>query len=199
MKRPPRNFVVEVRRPRRATNGNGKSWLEDPRFAAATAVALASAPDYEPEFKPIAPPPTPPLKPQGRILQSLVEPETIAEPAREAEEPPRRRRASSRIAGVPKPEPTRLDSEPPRRRPGRPKKALPVPPEAASEVDSVIKALGETLAARVVAVRKPEPASDTLSHDDARKARHRRILERYVHRGALKPGESWKRRMRKDG
>ncbi len=101
MKRPPHHFVVEVKRQRRSTNAVGKSWLDDPRFAAAAAEAASAVGvlELEPkleETKPAAP--AAPSRPSGRILPSLVEVElpSLVEVEPEPEpveivEPPRRR------------------------------------------------------------------------------------------------------------
>ncbi|HEY1944191.1 MAG TPA: hypothetical protein VGH40_18920 [Roseiarcus sp.] len=216
MKRPPPHFVVEVRRQRRSTNGQAKSWLDDPRFAAAAAEAIA-APlvlELEPklETKPAAPPP-PPVRPAGRILPSLaqIEPvETIelAEPARrrqrklEPAPPPVKLEA---LRPDPEPEPVALVAAPrqkipARRRPATVEKAPEVAPQPAPPREgAIIRALADALAARAVSEKRPDPVAEAsqVERREARQARHRRILDRYVRGVEPKPGKRWKSRLNK--
>jgi hypothetical protein len=201
MKRPTPNFVVEVRRQRRSTNESPKSWLEEPRFARAAASAgdfPSAAELFEPELKaPIveAPPP------QRRILQSLVE--TVVPPPEEPAAPTRR--ARERTASEPAPR-MRVKAERPATEPAPPIQAAlveaPLPPRrakpAARKAAEPKKAPPLLVAAIEPAVtvrplEKPD-ASPADARAGQRQTRHRRILERYVLGGELKPGEGWKRR-----
>ena len=213
MKRPPHHFVVEVRRPRRSTTTSTKSWLEDPRFAAATGGGFDDAPLAAEAAFAVAPAaPAAPARPQGRILQSLAEPEAPVE----IEEPPRRRRRKSEIDGgiaeheeaLPKAARLRPAEPPPpaktravRKKPKIVAKASDAPASPAPPMrdDAAVAALAKVLAARALGETRPEPSDDPTLADraEARQARHRRILERYVHGAPLKPGERWKRRLQK--
>ncbi len=216
MKRPPPHFVVEVRRQRRSTNGQAKSWLEDPRFAAAAAEAVA-APlvlELEPklETKPAVPPPAP-LRPSGRILPSLAEIEPVG--TIEIAEPPRRRPRKLEAVlqpieietPTPDPEPelvapvaTPHQKVPARRRTATVEKAAEVAPQPAPPREgAIIRALADALAARAVNEKRPEPVAESSQAErlEARQARHRRILDRYVRGVEPKPGQRWKGRLHK--
>lgn len=201
MKRPPHHFVVEVRRQRRSTNGSSKSWLEEPRFAA----AVASEPAPGPIVFDAKPPPVIPARPQGRILPSLTEAAPIV--AIEPAEPLRRGRPRTKID-------SELGALPQRRRAAvradlaapveapvaREEVKIPAAPQEPPRRDApTVRALAKALAARALSQERPEPRDELPQADqtEARQARHRRILERYVHRAALKPGERWKRRAQK--
>ncbi|MBV8663365.1 MAG: hypothetical protein JO107_09710 [Hyphomicrobiales bacterium] len=232
MKRPPHHFVVEVKRQRRATNAVGKSWLDDPRFAAAAAEAVGAVGllELEPKFEETKPATLEPAssRPAGRILPSLVEDEPVAsveivEPRRKRE---RKLEAAVRPAepALPTPaEPALLHDEPAPaveavavltepvakartvRKAHKPKKpvvaaedSMPEPaPQPRSE--EAIKALAEALAARAVGEFRADAAEEDAPADrrEARQARHRRILERYVRGGEGKPGQRWKLRLQK--
>jgi hypothetical protein len=206
MKRPTPNFVVEVRRQRRSTNESPKSWLEEPRFARAAASAGAfpsAAALFEPELK--TPVVEAPPQPQRRILQSLVE--TVVAPPDEPALAPRRARE-------------RAASEPARRIKAERAAAEPAPPIQAALVEAplaprpakpAIRKAAEPKKAPPLLVAPVEPpvaalpveepgASPADARAGQRQTRHRRILERYVLGGELKPGEGWKRRqqMRRD-
>jgi hypothetical protein len=221
MKRPPPTFVVEVRRLRRSTNSDGKTWLAEPPLADAASgsqrLSGAAAPF---EAEPKAPPAveTPPSRPQGRILPSLVDIEPIAPPFEEAAAPPRRRR--ERSAATPKPK-TRTKKDADREiappfwsasteieeaggtapEPGR-KAKIASPGAKPKQEAATAEALAGLLAAHAVADANPAvPAaaleSATADRAGARQARHRRILDRYVLGAEIKPGERWKRRLQK--
>jgi hypothetical protein len=199
MKRPPHHFVVEVRRQRRSTNGSGKSWLENPRFSAAVASETAAA--VVPEAKPAETPPAS-IRPQGRILPNLAEIVPVAAPETAEPAPRRRRRVEPDSEPVARPSPSRtlvradvMAQPAPRAARKAPKNAAephqPPPREA-----EAIETLANALAAQALSKARPEPCGESSQSDvaEARRARHRRILERYVHGAALKPGERWKRR-----
>jgi hypothetical protein len=223
MKRPPPHFVVEVRRQRRSTNGHPKSWLDDPRFAAAAAEAVAAAAEavagplvleLEPklEAKPAAPPPAP-LRPSGRILPSLAEIEPVE--TIEIADPPRKRQRKLEAAPLPieieaptpdpEPEPVPLVAAPRRKAPVRRRTATvekaaevalqPAPPREGA----IIRVLADALAARAVNEKRPEPVAEPSQVErlEARQARHRRILDRYVRGIEPKPGKRWKTRLQK--
>ena len=109
MKRPPRSFVVEVRRQRRPPSEPASSWaeealkangvsLDEPKPAAAPApIATASLP----------------TKPTGRILPSLIEAQPVPSPAAPAANPakPRLKRRVKRKPAAPPP--ARIVAPPP--------------------------------------------------------------------------------------
>ena len=211
MKRPPHHFVVEVRRPRRSTTTSTKSWLEDPRFAAATGGGFDDVPlAAEAAFAVTPAAPAAPVRPQGRILQSLAEPAATIE----VEEPPRRRRGRPEIDAalgealpkVARLRPSRAETPAPAKiRAARKKpKAVAKAPDAPARPTPVrdaeaVQALAKVLAARALGEARPEASEgpEVIDRAEARRARHRRILERYVHGAPLKPGERWKRRLQK--
>jgi hypothetical protein len=220
MKRPPPHFVVEVRRQRRSTNGHTKSWLEDPRFAAAAAEAVAATADAAPLVLELEPKlearPAPPLRPSGRILPSLAEIEPL-EPlgTMEIAEPPRKRqrkleetpRPVEIEASTPDPEPEPLalvpaprQKVPARRRTATVEKAVEVAPQPAPPREgAIVRALADALAARAVSEseKRPEPDALQVQRLETRQARHRRILDRYVRGVESKPGKRWKSRLNK--
>jgi hypothetical protein len=196
MKRPPHTFVVEVRRQRRSTNSNGKGWLTEPTPALSERYAGAAA-LFEAERKAPPAPAAAAARPQGRILPSLVDVEPSPPAFEEEAAPPRRKRERPAAASKPK---TRAKKETgrelaPRRRPAPTAIEQPgpsAPPRSFEEPAAAWRGIGETDA--VVAAR-PEAAAAERSGE--RQARHRRIMERYALGVELKPGERWKKRLRK--
>ena len=72
--------------------------------------------------------------------------------------------------------------------------------EPAATLDgAMIKALAVSLATRAVTEKRPEPIAEASPSERAekRKARHRRILDRYVRGVEPKPGQRWKSRLQK--
>ncbi len=212
MKRPPPTFVVEVRRLRRSTNSNGKAWLVEPARAESGRHAGAAA-LFESEPKAPAAAEAPPSRPQGRILPSLADIEPIASRFEEAAASPRRKRADPAAAGKPK---TRTKKDKGRRIAPPVRSSEETPAVGAwADAERTAKALSAgakterkvakaqppatpaLLAAKPAAI--PEAALQNAAADrvDARQARHRRILDRYVLGAELKPGERWKRRLQK--
>jgi hypothetical protein len=215
MKRAPPTFVVEVRRQRRSANGIGKAWSAEPPPAGSTRHAGAAA-LFEAEPKPplaaepplAEAPPAAPARPQGRILPSLADVEPSAARYEEAAAPPRRKRDGLAATGK---FTTRRKKDPGRQ----------IAPSALSfeETRSVAERTAATPARAAPAKRKlarveprptlavaaakpaaiPEAPLENAAADraGARESRHRRILERYVRGGELKPGERWKRRLQK--
>ncbi len=224
MKRPPHNFVVEVRRQRRSTNADGKGWLAEPA-PGLTERHPGAAALFEPERKASPAPAPAPARPQGRILPSLVDVEPSAPDVEEAAAPSRRRRESSAVAAKPKTrtkKETSRDFAPPRRSaPADIEQAsATAPPRVLAEPSAGWRGFGEAgakaaaksprkiakaepLAARAATAAAPHAASEaSLENAPAerageRQARHRRIMERYALGAELKPGERWKKRLRK--
>jgi hypothetical protein len=239
MKRPPPNFVVEVRRQRRSTNTGGKGWLTEPALSGAAAGSerhLGATALFEAERKAPSAVETPQSRPQGRILPSLADIEPIAAPFDEAAARPRRKRESFAPAAKPKtrtkkdsgrefapPERSAPAGAPPSlrsleepsvefrtvasRAPGgttagaRPKAKTPSPGAKSKREAAAAQALASALAARAVVAAEPAalPADASLENaaadrGEARQARHRRIMDRYVLGAELKPGQRWKRR-----
>jgi hypothetical protein len=124
----------------------------------------------------------------------------------------RKAHASERKAPTPEPEeakPEAIAPEPIRIETAARAKA-PAPrkvrkPAAAAHVPApqrdaaTVNALAHALAARAVSEVRTEPAAELSQADraEARQARHRRILERYVHGAELKPGQRWKGRLQR--
>lgn len=84
----------------------------------------------------------------------------------------------------------------------RPKAKTPSPGEKSKREAAAAQALANALAARAIVAAKPAavPAEASLENatadrGEARQARHRRIMDRYVLGADLKPGRRWKRRM----
>ncbi len=220
MKRPPPTFIVEVRRQRRSTHADAKTWAAPPLAYPASGPGLPSgaAALFEAEAKAPPAPEAPPSRPQGRILPSLSDLEPIAPRFEEGAASPRRRR--ERSAPTPKPK-TRTKKDagreiaPPGRsastaiaeaggtapEPGH-KAKIASPGARPKREAATAEALAGLLAARALAEAKsvlPDAASEnaTTERAEARQARHRRILERYVLGAEIKPGERWKRRLQK--
>ncbi|HYA74501.1 MAG TPA: hypothetical protein VEF36_15225 [Roseiarcus sp.] len=179
---------------------------------------------FEPERKAPAALEAPQPRPQGRILPSLADIEPIASRFEEAAAPPRRKRESLGPAAKPKArtkkEPSRefapslRSFEEPSvefraaapRAPGKAAdagpKARPSPPAAKPKREvATAQALASALAARAIAAAKPAAVPADAANEDAtalrseaRQARHRRIMDRYVLGGEAKPGRRWKRR-----
>jgi len=206
MKRPPHNFVVEVRRQRRSTSANGKGWLAAPALALSERHAGAAA-LFEAERKPAPAAAPPPARPQGRILPSLVDIEPSAPALEEASAPPRRKRENPAAAAKPK---TRAKKEASRKL--APPRVFQEPAVGWRGLDETVAAAGakparkiakaEPFAARASepeAVAAPEATLEKAPAERAgeRQARHRRILDRYVLGAELKPGERWKKRLHK--
>jgi len=105
MKRPPRSFVVEVRRQRRPPNEVPASWAEEALKSVETGLA-----DARPAAAPAPPPAAPvaPAKPTGRILPSLIEiappPPALAEAPAKAKRPAGRPRRAKPAAPTPIPD-----------------------------------------------------------------------------------------------
>lgn len=186
----------------------------------AGAAALFEA---EPKAPPAAQPA--PSRPQGRILPSLAEIEPVAPRFEEAAASPRRKRET--LGATSKPKTTRKartkketgpEFAPPRsfeepsvewRAPGgtaaaaEPKAKTPSRGAKSKRKAAKAEPIAAPLAARAVAAAKPAAIpeasleSATADRAGARQARHRRILERYVLGAELKPGERWKRRLKK--
>jgi len=101
MKRPPRSFVVEVRRQRRPPSEPASSWAEE--ALKANGVTLEEAkPAAAPAPVPAA---SPPAKPTGRILPSLIEAQSVPSSAAPAANPakPRLKRRVKRKPAAPPP------------------------------------------------------------------------------------------------
>ncbi len=241
MKRPPPNFVVEVRRQRRSTNSGAKAWLTEPTLSGAASASerhLGATALFEAERKAPTAAETTPSRPQGRILPSLADVEPIAASLDEAAAPPRRKRESFAPTAKPK---TRTKKEPGRKFAPPQRSAAPAldsagapPPLRSLEEPSVefrtgasrtpagarrkaktpspgAKSMREAAAGQVLAsalaaramvaaktaavpAERPSPENATADRGEARQARHRRIMDRYVLGAELKPGERWKRR-----
>jgi hypothetical protein len=216
MKRPPPAFIVEVRRQRRSTNTGGKGWLTESALSGAGAGSqrhLGATALFEPERKAPAAVEAPQPRPQGRILPSLADIEPIASRFEEAAAPPRRKRESLGLAAKPK---ARTKKEPSREfapslrsfeepsvefRAAAPKAGSSSPAAKPKREVATAQALASALAARAIAAAKPAPVpvdaaneNATADRSEARQARHRRIMDRYVLGGELKPGRRWKRR-----
>ena len=185
MKRPHPPFVVEVRKQRRSTNGNAKSWLTESRFAGAiteTAAAFDPLARFEaPPAPPVeAPAETAPARPTGRILPSLIDLAPTDLAAEEAAPPRRGRRGAASATRKAKRE-TRREAEPAN---------APAAEESEAALDAV------AAAARASAALEARAATSAGQGDEpTRPDRHRRVLERYVFGGARKPGQRWKRRL----
>ncbi len=111
MKRPPRSFVVEVRRQRRPPSEPAPSWVEEAQKSGANGAAH----DVEPPPRPAAAitTATTPARPTGRILPSLIEAVPAATP-KEAKPPkPAKPRAQRRRPRAPAPQPVRVAEPPP--------------------------------------------------------------------------------------
>jgi hypothetical protein len=207
MKRSPPSFVVEVRRQRRSTNSDRKSWAVEPALADAALgsgrLAGASA-LFEPEPKTPPPPASaPPSRPPGRILPSLADIEPVAPPAETATASPRRKRESLGPPRTPKTKPrTNKGADREFAPPSRPsfagssarggatadagRKTKAPPP--------VVEPKREIAPTQPPAVRDLAPESAAAAPGEARQARHRRIMDRYVRGAEPKPGQHWKRR-----
>jgi hypothetical protein len=187
MKRPHSTFVVEVRKQRRPTNGNGKSWLTEPRFADSIAEAApASEPLARLETPPSPPaasgPETTPARPTGRILPSLID---LAPTDLSAEDAAPSRRGRGRLGGASK-------ARKATRQARREAELANVPAAVEDEV-----ALDATAAAARASAAL-EASATTPAGEDAeatRADRHRRVMERYVFGPAQKSGQRWKRRL----
>jgi hypothetical protein len=185
MKRPHPPFVVEVRKQRRSTNGNGKSWLTESRFAGAiTETAGASDPLARFEAPPAPPAETPaetaPARPTGRILPSLIDLAPTGLAAEEAEPPRRGRRGAASAKRKAKRE--------------TPRETEPTNAPAAEHSEVALDAVAA--AARASAALEIGAATSAGQGDEPRRPdRHRRVMERYVFGGVRKPGQRWKLRL----
>ena len=110
MKRPPRSFVVEVRRQRRPPGEPAPSWSEEPKRSGVKGAAR----DAEPPPQPAVAATTASVRPTGRILPSLIEavpatvPAATKRPAALAKPRVQRRRPR-----VPAPAPVHIAEPPP--------------------------------------------------------------------------------------
>ena len=181
MKRPPRSFVVEVRRQKRPSGEVASSWTEEalksnrmkadgPRVPAEPSPVRVPVAPSEPAPAGVPAASSEPPRPTGRILPSLIETQAPA-------------RAPAAAAEKAKPTKTRA----PRRR-GRP----PAPAVAPASTAFMFPEPKPTAPPKPAA----EPSTETARTRDL--ARHRRILARYVFGGSLKSGARWKRRPRSD-
>jgi hypothetical protein len=109
MKRPPRSFVVEVRRQRRPPGEPAPSWSEELK----TSLANGAARDAEPPPQPAAATAPASVRPTGRILPSLIEAVPAAAPAAAARPAPVKPRAKRRRPQAPAPAPVRVLEPPP--------------------------------------------------------------------------------------
>ena len=225
MKRPPRSFVVEVRRQRRPPGEPAPSWSEEPKKSGAKGAAR----DAEPPPQPAVAATTASVRPTGRILPSLIEIAAVPATAPAAAKRPTsaKPRAQRRRPRVAAPAPVYIAEPPPQpavaattasvRPTGRilPSlieiEAVPATAPAAAKRPPPAKPRAQRRRPRVPApvhiaepppvVVAPQPAAEPAAQavDPSRAARHRRILARYVFGDALKPGERWKRRSRSRG
>lgn len=99
MKRPPRSFVVEVRRQRRPPGEPAPSWSEEPKKSGAKGAAR----DAEPPPQPAVAATTASVRPTGRILPSLIEAVPATAPAAAKPPAPAKPRAQRRRPRVPAP------------------------------------------------------------------------------------------------
>jgi hypothetical protein len=111
MKRPPRSFVVEVRRQRRPPGEPAPSWIEEAQKSGANGVAREAEPPPRPAAETATP--TAPARPTGRILPSLIEAVPAAAPKAAKPPAPAKPRAQRRRARAPAPQPVRVAEPPP--------------------------------------------------------------------------------------
>ncbi len=111
MKRPPRSFVVEVRRQRRPPGEPAPSWAEEAQKSGANGAAR----DVEPPPRPAAETTTAttPARPTGRILPSLIEAVPAATPKAAKPPKPAKPKAKRRRPRAPAPQPVRVAEPPP--------------------------------------------------------------------------------------
>jgi hypothetical protein len=99
MKRPPRSFVVEVRRQRRPPGEPAPSWAEEP----SKPVAKRAAREVGPPPQPAAAAATVSARPTGRILPSLIEAVPAAAPTPAKPKAPAKPRVQRRRPSAPAP------------------------------------------------------------------------------------------------
>jgi len=109
MKRPPRSFVVEVRRQRRPPGEPAPSWSEEPKKFGANGAAR----DADPPPQPVAAAPAASARPIGRILPSLIEAVPATAPAAITRPAPVKPRAQRRRPRAAPPAPVRVVEPPP--------------------------------------------------------------------------------------
>ena len=111
MKRPPRSFVVEVRRQRRPPGEPAPSWSEEPKKSAVNGATR----EAEPPPQPAAATTTASVRPTGRILPSLIEIEAVpaTAPAAAKRPTPAKPRVQRRRPRVPAPAPVHVAEPPP--------------------------------------------------------------------------------------
>jgi hypothetical protein len=111
MKRPPRSFVVEVRRQRRPPGEPAPSWTEEAQKSVANGAAREVEPPLRPAVATAAA--AAPARPTGRILPSLIEAAPAATPKAAKPPKPAKPRAQRRRPGAAAPQPVRAAEPPP--------------------------------------------------------------------------------------
>jgi hypothetical protein len=109
MKRPPRSFVVEVRRQRRPPGEPAPSWSEEPKKSEVKGAAR----DAEPPPQPAVAATIASVRPTGRILPSLIEAAPPTAPAAAKRPAPIKPRVQRRHPRVPTPAPVHVAEPPP--------------------------------------------------------------------------------------
>jgi hypothetical protein len=120
MKRPPRSFVVEVRRQRRPPGEPALSWAEESLKSGANETAREPEPPPAPAAETVTATAPAPARRTGRILPSLIEAVPEAAPAAEAKPKAPARPKAQRRPRKPAPAPVRVVEPPPAVAPPQP-------------------------------------------------------------------------------